>query len=189
MPREDVTALLLDWNKGDDVALEKLMPLVYAELRRIAGRYMAGERNEHTLQASALVNEVFLKLIDVRRIHWQNRAHFFAMSAQLMRRILVDFARSRHYQKRGGGAIRVTLDEDLAVAKDRTNDLVALDDALIALAAANPRVSQVVELRYFGGLTEAETAEALQISSDTVLRDWKFAKAWLHRELTREQST
>ena len=186
MPQQDITALLLDWNEGDDQALEKLTPLVYAELRRIAGRYMGAERTGHTLQASALVNEAFLKLVDVRRIHWQNRAHFFAMSAQLMRRILVDFARRKHYQKRGGSAIRVTLDEKLAVSNDRTNDLVALDDALQALAAANPRVSQVVELRYFGGLTEAETAEALHISTDTVLRDWKFAKAWLHRELSRE---
>src|SRR5437762_1889621 len=164
MQRHDITALLLDWNEGDDQALEKLTPLVYAELRRIAGRYMASERAGHTLQASALVNEAFLKLVDVRRIHWQNRAHFFAMSAQLMRRILVDFARSKRYQKRGGAAVKVTLDENLMVSNDRTNDLVALDDALNALAAANPRVSQVVELRYFGGLTEAETAEALHIS-------------------------
>jgi len=186
--QHDVTALLLDWTKGNDQALESLMPLVYAELRRIAGRYMAGERAEHTLQASALVNEAFLKLVDVKRIHWQNRAHFFAMSAQLMRRILVDFARRKQNRKRGGEAVKVTLDENAIVSVDRTGDLVALDDALTALAAANPRVSQVVELRYFGGLTEAETAEALHISTDTVLRDWKFAKAWLHRELTKENA-
>jgi RNA polymerase sigma factor (TIGR02999 family) len=188
MPGQDITALLLDWNGGDDDALEKLTPLVYAELRRIAGRYMGGERAGHTLQASALVNEAFLKLIDIKRIHWQNRAHFFAMSAQLMRRILVDFARRRHYRKRGGDPIQVTFDENLAVAGERTKDLVALDDALNALAEANPRVSRVVELRYFGGLTEAETAEALHISADTVLRDWKFAKAWLHRELAKAGS-
>jgi len=187
MQPDDVTMLLLTWTDGDDQALERLAPLVQEELRRIAGRYMAGERPGHTLQASALVNEAFLKLVDVRRIRWQNRAHFFAMSAQLMRRILVDFARSKKYQKRGGAAIKVTLDENLDISNDRTNDLVALDDALTALAAANPRVGQVVELRYFGGLTEIETAEALHISADTVLRDWKFAKVWLHRELTGGQ--
>jgi RNA polymerase sigma-70 factor, ECF subfamily len=186
MPANDITALLLDWNGGNEQALEKLTPLVYAELRRIAGRYMAGERTGHTLQASALVNEAFLKLVDVRRVHWQNRAHFFAMSAQLMRRILVDWARRKHFQKRGGDALKVTLDENVIALSDRPLDLVALDDALKTLAAANPRVSQVVELRYFGGLTENETAEALRISSDTVLRDWKFAKAWLHRELSKE---
>jgi RNA polymerase sigma factor (TIGR02999 family) len=186
MPANDITALLLDWNGGNEQALEKLTPLVYAELRRIAGRYMAGERNGHTLQASALVNEAFLKLVDVRRIHWQNRAHFFAMSAQLMRRILVDWARRKHFQKRGGDALKVTLDENVISPSDRPLDLVALDDALKTLAEANPRVSQVVELRYFGGLTENETAEALRISPDTVLRDWKFAKAWLHRELSKE---
>ncbi len=188
MPAHDITALLLDWNEGNEQALEKLTPLVYAELRRIAGRCMAGERDGHTLQASALVNEAFVKLIDLRRIHWQNRAHFFAMSARLMRRILVDFARRKRYQKRGGDPVKVTLDDKLVIAMDRTSDLVALDDALKALAEANPRVSQVVELRYFGGLTEAETAEALHVSEDTVLRDWKFAKAWLHRELTKETS-
>src|SRR5262245_35726723 len=138
MPAKDITGLLLDWNEGNQQALEKLTPLVYAELRRIAGRYMARERDGHTLQASALVNEAFVKLIDMRRIQWQNRAHFFAMSAQLMRQILVDFARRKHYQKRGGDAVKVTLDENLVVSMDRTNDLVALDDALKALAAANP---------------------------------------------------
>src|SRR5262249_47635069 len=184
MQPQDITALLLDWNEGDEHALEKLTPLVYAELRRIAVRYMAGERPGHTLQASALVNEAFLKLVDVRRIHWQNRAHFFAISAQLMRRILVDLARRKRNQKRGGDGVKVTLDENIVVSSDRTNDLVALDDALTALSAANPRVSQVVELRYFGGLTEEETAEALHVSPDTISRDWKFAKVWLHRELT-----
>jgi len=185
MQRDNVTALLQDWTDGHDGALERLTPYVQAELRRIAGRFMAGERVEHTLQASALVNEAFLKLVDIRRIQWQNRAHFYAMSARLMRQILVDFARGKKKQKRGGGAMRVTLDENLNVIADRTRDLVALDDALNALAAASPRVSQVVELRFFGGLTEEEIAEALHISTDTVLRDWKFAQVWLHRELTR----
>src|SRR5262245_46843384 len=175
MQPDNVTALLQDWTDGDDRALEKLTPFVQAELRRIAGRYMAGERVGHTLQASALVNEAFLKLVDIRRVQWQNRAHFYAMSARLMRHILVDCARSKKKQKRGGG-VRVTLDENLNVLADRTRDLVALDDALNALAAASPRVSQVVELRFFGGLTEEEIAAALQISTDTVLRDWKFAK-------------
>jgi RNA polymerase sigma-70 factor, ECF subfamily len=179
----DLTGLLLEWNEGNDAALEKLTPLVYSELRRIAQACMAGERPGHTLQASALVNEAFVKLIDARRVQWKNRAHFFAMSAKLMRRILVDFARRKRYQKRDGG-IQVTLDENVSPSTDRTRDLVELDNALTALAALNPRVSQVVELRYFGGLTETETAEALQVSPDTVLRDWKFAKVWLHRELT-----
>jgi len=188
MQRDNVTALLQGWTDGDDRALERLTPFVQAELRRIAGRYMAGERVGHTLQASALVNEAFLKLVDIRRIQWQNRAHFYAMSARLMRQILVDCARTKKKQKRGGGAMRVTLDENLNVIADRTRDLAALDDALNALASASPRVSQVVELRFFGGLTEEEIAEALHISTDTVLRDWKFAKVWLHRELTRGPS-
>jgi RNA polymerase sigma factor (TIGR02999 family) len=179
----DLTGLLLEWNEGNDAALEKLTPLVYSELRRIAQACMAGERPGHTLQASALVNEAFLKLIDTRRVQWKNRAHFFAMSAKLMRRILVDFARRKRFQKRDGG-LQVTLDDNVSPSTDRTRDLVELDDALTALAALNPRVSHVVELRYFGGLTEEETAEALHVSPDTVLRDWKFAKVWLHRELT-----
>jgi RNA polymerase sigma factor (TIGR02999 family) len=179
----DLTGLLLEWNEGNDEALEKLTPYVYGELRRIAQACMAGERPNHTLQASALVNEVFLKLIDTRRVQWKNRAHFFAISAKLMRRVLVDFARRKRFQKRGGGAIQVTLDDNVSPTTDRSRDLVELDAALNALAALNPRVSQVVELRYFGGLTEAETAEALHVSTDTVLRDWKFAKVWLHREL------
>ena len=179
----DVTALLIEWNEGNGAALEKLTPLVYGELHRIAGRYMGGERPGHTLQASALVNEAFLKLIDTQRVHWQNRAHFFAMAAKLMRRILVDFARRRQFQKRGGGMIQVTLDENVAPPTDSRNDVVALDAALTALGQISARVGQVVELRYFGGLTESETAEVLQVSTDTVLRDWKFARVWLHREL------
>jgi RNA polymerase sigma factor (TIGR02999 family) len=178
-----VTGLLLAWGEGDEAALEQLMPLVHAELRRLARRHMGHERRGHTLQATALVNEAYLRLIDVRKIQWQNRAHFFSMSARLMRRILVDFARSKHYQKRGGGARKVTFDEALAVSNERGDDLVALDDALVALAAVDPRKSQVVEMRFFGGLSVEESAEALHVSADTVMRDWKLAKVWLLREL------
>lgn len=181
---QQVTQLLLAWSNGDQKAMEKLTPLVYEELHRLARRYMANERSGHTLQATALVNEAYLRLVDSKNVRWQNRAHFFAVSAQLMRRILVDFARSRHYQKRGGEARQVSLDEALVVSRERGSDLVALDDALNALAALDPRKSRVVELRFFGGLTVEETAEALEVSPDTVLRDWKFAKTWLLRELT-----
>ena len=178
-----VTRLLLDWGRGDEAALEQLVPLVHDELRRVARRHMGHERPGHTLQATALVNEAYLRLIDVRQVKWQNRTHFFAMSARLMRRILVDFARSRHYQKRGGGAQKVTFDEGLVVSDERGQDLAALDDALAALALVDPRKSQVVEMRFFGGLSVEETAEALHVSVDTVMRDWKLAKAWLLREL------
>ena len=178
-----VTGLLLAWSKGDDAALEQLIPVVHAELRRIARRHMARERVGHSLQATALVNEAYLRLVDVRQMKWQDRAHFFAMSARLMRRILVDFARSRGYQKRGGGAQKVSFDEGLVVSNDRGHDLVALDDALIALAEVDPRKSQVIEMRFFGGLSVEETAEALHVSPETVMRDWKLAKAWLLREL------
>jgi RNA polymerase sigma factor (TIGR02999 family) len=178
-----VTGLLLAWGQGDDAALEQLIPVVHAELRRIAGRHMAGERVGHSLQATALVNEAYLRLVDIRRMKWQNRAHFFAMSARLMRRILVDFARSRRYKKRGAGAQKVSLDEALVISDERGNDLVALDDALTALGAVDERKSRVVEMRFFGGLSVEETAEALQVSPETVMRDWKFAKAWLLREL------
>lgn len=178
-----VTGLLLAWGEGDDAALEQLMPLVHAELRRLARRQMGHERPGHTLQATALVNEAYLRLIGVRKIQWQNRAHFFSMSARLMRRILVDLARSKHYQKRGGGAQKVAFDEALVVSNQRGDDLVALDDALVALAAVDPRKSQVVEMRFFGGLSVEESAEALHVSVDTVMRDWKLAKVWLLREL------
>jgi RNA polymerase sigma factor (TIGR02999 family) len=181
----EVTQLLLEWKAGDDNAFEKLAPVVYAELRRMARRYMAGERSGHTLQPSALVNEAFLKLIDSRRVGWQNRAHFFAISAQLMRRILVDFARRKRDQKRGGNVPHVTFCDELPVASDAAQNLMDIDDSMKALAALDPRVERVVELRYFGGLSVEETAEVLQVSSDTVLRDWKFAKAWLQRELSR----
>jgi len=179
----DVTALLIEWRGGDPGAMERLLPLVHGELRRLARRHMAGEGPDHVLQATALVNEVYLKLIDIRRVQWQDRAHFFAMAARLMRRILVDAARSRGYQKRGGGAPVVSLDEALLVPIEPGNDLVALDEALTALAAVDARKSQVVEMRFFGGLSIDETAEALQVSRDTVKRDWRMAKLWLLREL------
>jgi RNA polymerase sigma factor (TIGR02999 family) len=182
-PSHQVTRLLLDWGKGDQSALEQLIPLVHDELRRVARRHMARERAGHTLQATALVNEAYLRLIDIKQVQWQNRAHFFAMSARLMRRILVDFARSKKYQKRGGGAQQVTLDEALVVSAGRGDDLVALDDAITALAEVDSRKAQVVEMRFFGGLSVEETAEALHVSPDTVMRDWKLAKAWLLREL------
>ena len=180
-----VTRLLLAWGQGEQKALDKLIPLVHAELRRMARRYMAGERTGHTLQTTALVNEAFLKLVDSRQVNWQNRAHFFAISAQLMRRILVDYARARGYQKRGGGAQKVTLDEALIGTPERGQDLVALDDALKALAEVDQRKSKVVELRFFGGLSVEETAEVLKVSPDTVLRDWRLAKSWLRREMSR----
>ena len=179
----DVTQLLQAWGHGENAALEQMIPIVYHELKRMARRYMAGERQSHTLQTTALVNEVYVKLIDSQKVNWQNRAHFFAICAQLMRRILVDFARARGYQKRGGGAHKITLVEELLGPKDRGRDLVALDDALKALADLDPRKSQVVELRFFGGLREEEIAEVLKVSTDTVLRDWKMAKLWLGREL------
>lgn len=179
----EITRLLIDWRGGDQAALEQLIPLVHDELRRLARRHMAHERVGHTLQATALVNEAFVRLIDVRQVRWQDRAHFFAMSSRLMRRILVDFARSKGYQKRGGGAQKVSFDEALVVATEPGQDLVALDDALNALAAFDARKAQVVEMRFFGGLSVEETAEALNVSVDTVMRDWKLAKAWLLREL------
>jgi len=178
-----ITRLLIDWRGGDQAALEQLIPLVHEELRRLARRHMAHERVGHTLQATALVNEAFVRLIDVRQVKWQDRAHFFAMSSRLMRRILVDFARAKGYQKRGGGAQKVSFDEALFVAREPGQDLVALDDALTALAAFDGRKAQVVEMRFFGGLSVEETAEALNVSVDTVMRDWKLAKAWLLREL------
>jgi RNA polymerase sigma factor (TIGR02999 family) len=178
-----VTGLLLEWGKGDEAALNQLIPLVHDELRRIARRCMAGERRGHSLQATALVNEAYLRLIDVQRVNWQNRTHFLAMSARLMRRILVDLARSKQYQKRGAGAFRVTLGDAMAATKQPARDLAALDDALKALAAVDERKARVIELRFFGGLSVEETASVLEVSVDTVMRDWKLAKAWLSREL------
>jgi len=181
----EITQLLLAWNEGDDQALDRLMPLVHDELHLLAHRYMAGERTGHPLQTTALVNEAYLRLIDSSRVRWQNRAHFFAVSAQLMRRILVDAARSRRKLKRGGDAIHVSLDEALSVSNEPAAAVIALDEALTALAAFDVRKSKVVELRFFGGLSVDETAEVLNVSVMTVMRDWSFAKAWLLRELER----
>jgi RNA polymerase sigma factor (TIGR02999 family) len=180
---QEVTRLLLAWNAGEETALKKLIPLVYAELRRVAHRYMRREHLGHSLQTTALVNEAYLRLIDARNVPWQNRAHFFAISAQLMRRILVHWPRSRNVVKRGGGVQKVSFDEGLVVSNEQGQDVVALDDALTALAAMDARKSQVVELRCFGGLSVEETAEVLKVSPDTVLRDWRLAKAWLAREM------
>ena len=182
----DVTGLLLAWGEGDRTALDRLIPLVHDELHRMAHRYMSGEREGHTLQTTALINEAYLRLVDSGRMHWQNRAHFFAVSAEVMRRILVDFARARHYQKRGGNAVHLPLDQALEVTPERESDLVALDEALIALAAIDQRKSKIVELRFFGGLSVKETAEVLKVSPDTVMREWKLAKVWLLRELSRK---
>ncbi len=183
----EVTGLLRAWSAGDEEALRKLMPLVYQELHRAARRYMAGERSVHTLQPTALINEVYLRLVDLHRTSWQNRAHFLAICAQLMRRILIDFARSRRYQKRGGAAPHVCFDEELFVSAQPRADLVELDDALKELAVVDERKSRVVELRFFGGLSVKETAEVLKVSSDTVMRDWEMAKVWLLRELSRDK--
>jgi RNA polymerase sigma factor (TIGR02999 family) len=182
----EVTTLLRAWRQGDRDALERLMPLVYSELRRRARRYLLAERVNHTLQPTALVHEAFLRLVRVEDVDWQDRAHFFAVAAQNMRRILVDSARARRYQKRGGGAVNVTFDEALAVS-GRSTDVLALDDALDVLAQQDQRKARVVELRYFGGLTNEEIAAALGISTDTVTRDWQMAKLWLWRELRRER--
>jgi RNA polymerase sigma factor (TIGR02999 family) len=179
----EVTQLLVAWSEGDQSALERLVPLVYEELHRLARRYMRRERAGHTLQTTALVNEAYLRLVDLKTVRWQNRAHFFAVSAQVMRRILVDFARSRRYQKRGGGALQVSFERALNIGDQRDTDLVALDDALGALAEIDPRKSKVVELRFFGGLSVEDTAHVLKVSPDTVMRDWKMAKVWLLREL------
>jgi RNA polymerase sigma factor (TIGR02999 family) len=182
--RLHVTELLLAWGNGDRSALDELMPLIHQELRRLARLQMRGERGNHTLQTTALVNEAFIRLIDLRRIRWQDRAHFLALSARLMRRVLVDHARSRNYQKRGGGALTVAFDDVCIASPERGADLVALDDALESLARVDGRKSQVVELRFFGGLSVEETAEALSVSPETVMRDWRLAKVWLLREIS-----
>jgi RNA polymerase sigma factor (TIGR02999 family) len=182
---DEVTQLLKAWTSGDEQALEKLTPLVYAQLHRLAQRYMAGERSGHTLQATALVNEVYLRLVDCGQINWQDRAHFFAVSARLMRRILIDFARSRGYQKRGGQVPHLSLDEAPSVGQEPDTNLLALDDALQRLAVLDERQSKVVELRFFGGLSLEETAEVLRVSVKTAGRDWRLAKIWLSRELQR----
>ena len=178
-----ITQLLLDWGSGRKEALDELMPLVYDELRRLAAHYMRGQPKNHTLQTTALVNEAYLRLVDSNQVRWQDRAHFFAISAQLMRRILVDFARAKNSRKRGGELQKVELDGAIAVSSEEPTDLVALDEALKALADLSPRQSQIVELRYFGGLNEEEIAEALSISTRTVRRDWSVARAWLFRRM------
>ena len=182
-PRGEVGELLRAWSEGDRGALDRLTPIVYQELRRLARHYMRGERPGHSLQATALVNEAYMRLVDYRGMQWQNRAHFFAVSAQLMRRILVEHAR-RHNLKRGGSVQHVSLDETAIVGGERGADLVALDEALNALAQLDARKVQVVEMRFFGGLSVEETADVLKVSSVTVMRDWSTAKAWLYRELT-----
>jgi RNA polymerase sigma factor (TIGR02999 family) len=187
-PPKDVTQLLVDWGKGDKQALDGLMPLVYDELHRIASRYLRRERQGHTLQTTALINEAYMRLVDQNRVSWQSRAHFFGVAAQMMRRILVDHARSHLYAKRGGGAQKLTLDEAIATPQERDLDLVALDDALTTLAEIDPQQGRIIELRYFGGLTIDETAEVLSISPATVKRDWNMAKAWLYGEISNRFS-
>jgi RNA polymerase sigma factor (TIGR02999 family) len=181
---EEISQLLAAWRQGDREALDSLMPLVYEELRRLARRYMRGERSSHTLQTTALVNEVYLRLIDVQDVDWQGRAHFFAIAAQVMRRILVDHARTRNRVKRGGGASQLSLSDAAVLGTESPPDFVALDEALTRLSAIEPRKSQVVELRFFGGRTNDETAEVLKVSRNTVMRDWSMAQAWLRRELS-----
>lgn len=179
----NVTGLLLQWGEGDASALEQLLPLVYDELHRIARKHMGHENPGHSLQATALVNEAYMRLVDAQNIAWRDRTHFLAVSARIMRHILVDHARARRYQKRGGDAVRVVLDEALIVSNEPAQDLVALDDALAALAKFDDRKSRVIELRFFGGLSVEETASVLNVSADTVMRDWRLAKVWLQREM------
>jgi RNA polymerase sigma factor (TIGR02999 family) len=185
-PAHEVTQLLMDWSEGNAAALKELMPLVYRELRRLARQYLNRERDGHTLQTTDLVHEAYLKLVDQRRVQWQNRTHFFGVAAELMRRILVDHARHHKRAKRGGGAPLVSLAQADKVSPQTTVDVIALDEALTTLAKVDERKARIVELRFFGGLEVKETAEFLQISTATVMREWKMAKAWLHRELSNE---
>lgn len=180
----EVTRLLIDWSNGDQAALDQLMPLVYAELRRLAHSYMARERSDHTLQTTALVNEAYLQLVDQKGLHWQNRAHFFGIAARLMRHILVDYARERNCVKRGGEARKVSLEEGAEFSQEKAAEVVSLDDALNTLAEVDPQQSRIVELRFFAGLTVEETAEVLGISPATVKRDWAMAKAWLYHQIS-----
>ncbi len=182
-PSAEVTHLLDEWSRGDRQALDALMPLVHAELHQLARSYVARERPGHSLQATALVNEVYLRLVGERQMQWQSRAHFIGVAAHMMRFILVDHCRRKNYQKRGGGAARVTFDESLPVTLDRGEELMALDEALQKLTAQDERKGRIVELRYFGGLSVEETAEVLSVSVATVMRDWRLARAWLQREL------
>ena len=184
MPSQvDITALLVEWGNGDQSALDKLLPLVERELHRLAHSYMRREDPDHTLQTTALINETYLRLVDQRKVEWQNRAHFFGIAAQIMRRILLNYARDQNRQKRGGKAIHVSLSEAVIMPAEKDRELIALNDALNRLEVLDPRKSKVVELRYFGGLSVEEAAEVLGVSPITVMRDWQFAKAWLAREL------
>jgi RNA polymerase sigma factor (TIGR02999 family) len=185
MPSGDVTGLLRKWSQGDGAAVDELTPLVYSELRRLAHRYLRRERADHSLRSTELVHEAYLRLVDQKQASWQNRAHFFAVSGQIMRRILVDYARARHAEKRGGGAATLVLNEAIDLPDRRSFDLIALDDALNSLAKLDPQQSRVVELRFFAGLSIEETAEALRVSRATVNRDWVTARAWLVRELSQ----
>lgn len=184
MSNEDITKLLVDWNQGNEAARDELIPLVANELRRIASRYLYGERHEHTLQATALINEAYIRLVDQKQVQWQNRAHFFGVAAQLMRRILVDYARTRNAAKRDGQRHKLSLDDVINLSEEHDKNLVALDEALERLAKLQPQRSQIVELRFFGGMTIEETASALNVSVDTVKAEWRLAKAWLYREIS-----
>lgn len=184
-PRHQITQLLAEWSEGNQSALDELYPLVYGELHRLAHRYMSRERKGHTLQTTALINEAYVRLVDQQNVHWANRSHFFAISAQIMRRILIDHARRHAYAKRGGGAQRVSLEEAATVAREQGGELLRLDEALKSLADMDPRRGQVVELRYFGGLNNEEIAGVLKVSENTVTRDWNIARAWLYQELNR----
>jgi len=184
----EITQLLAEWSDGNQTALDKLYPLVYDELHKLARRYMNRERKGHTLQTTALINEAYVRLVKQKNVHWENRAHFFAISAQIMRRILIDHARLHTYAKRGGGAQRVSLDETAMIADERSSDLLLLNDALTRLAEMDPRRGQVVELRYFGGLSNEEIAGVLRISENTVTRDWNMARAWLYQELSGSEA-
>ncbi|HKG60423.1 MAG TPA: sigma-70 family RNA polymerase sigma factor [Pyrinomonadaceae bacterium] len=183
-PQHEITQLLAQWREGNQSALDDLYPLVYDELHRLARRYMSRERKGHTLQTTALINEAYVRLVDQKNVQWANRSHFFAISAQIMRRILIDHARRHQYAKRGGGARQVSLEEAATVVPDQSEELLRLDEALKSLAEMDPRRSQVVELRYFGGLNNEEIAGVLHISENTVTRDWNMARAWLYQQLT-----
>lgn len=187
LPPHEISQLLGEWSNGNQAALDRLYPLVYDELRRMAHRYMSRERKGHTLQTTALINEAYLRLVEQKNVHWANRAHFFGISAQIMRRILIDHARRYEYSKRGGGAQKVSLDEVAVVAKERGKELLAVDEALDRLEKIDQRRSRVVELRFFGGLSNDEIAAILKISANTVTRDWNLARAWLYRELSTEE--
>ncbi len=182
--RHQITELLAEWREGKQSALDELYPLVYDELHRLARRYMSRERKDHTLQTTALINEAYVRMVDQKNVNWANRSHFFAISAQIMRRILIDHARRHRYAKRGGGAQQVSLEEVAAIVPDQGRELVRLDEALKTLAERDPRRSQVVELRYFGGLNNEEIAGVLHVSENTVTRDWNMARAWLYQQLT-----